>query len=76
MDTDGRQIIANMLFFITCIILFFNSRFNILNAYIICNNTLISNLSNLLTDEGYCIENKSKGIYLIYPALYGERKCD
>jgi hypothetical protein len=74
LDTDGRQIISNLLFFIIQLLLFFNSRFNILTTYIICSAIIIVPLTDKLNREGYCIENKSKGIYLIYPALYGEKE--
>jgi hypothetical protein len=73
LDTDGRQILTNLFFIIIQLLLLFNSRFNILTTYILCSTLIINPLTDKLVKEGYCIEHKSKGIYLIYPALYGER---
>ena len=76
MDTDGRQIIINIIFLIISISLIINSRFNILKTYMICNNMILERMIVLLNKEGYCIKNKYKYVYLIYPALYGDKECD
>jgi hypothetical protein len=74
LDTDeSRQSIVNLLFVFIAIYLFLISRLRILNGYIICNEFIVNLLKNKLMEEGYYIKNITKGIYLIYPVLYGKR---
>jgi hypothetical protein len=78
LDTDGsRQVNSNLLitvlFLVIELMLFFNSRINILNLYIIGNTVVYNLLKDKLLNEGYYIKNKYKGVYLIYPILYGDR---
>ena len=75
MDTDGsRQIIINIILYLIKVLLIFNSRFNNLNVYILCNNNICKKLTSRLFDEGYYITHSFNSIYKIHPILYREKE--
>lgn len=74
MDTDGsRRHIQNVIIKIISIIAYFSYNFNMDKIYIISTSSIVNTVKDLLLKEGFYIEKKYKGVYIIYPVLYGER---
>lgn len=74
MDTDGsRRHIQNVIIKLISIIAYFSYNFNMNKIYIISTSSIINTVKELLLKEGFYIEKKYKGVYVIYPVLYGER---
>lgn len=74
MDTDGsRRHIQNVIIKLISIIAYFSYNFNMDKIYIISTSSIVNTVKDLLLKEGFYIEKKYKGVYIIYPVLYGER---
>ncbi len=74
MDTDGgRRYISNIFIKLLSIIIYLNYIFNNEDVYFISHNKLIKLIEKRLNKEGYNIKRIKKGVYKIYPVLYGER---
>ena len=74
MDTDGgRRYISNIFVNILTILIYLNYVFNNEDVYFISHNELIKLIEKRLNEEGYNIKRIKKGVYKIYPVLYGER---
>ena len=55
------------------ILIYINYKFNNDDVYFISNKKIIKIIEQKLFKEGYYIKNIKKGVYKIYPVLYGER---
>ena len=74
MDTDGgRRYISNIFIQILSIIIYINYIFSNRDVYFISSKRIIGDIEDKLFNEGYYITNVKKGVYKIYPVLYGER---
>lgn len=74
MDTDGgSRYISNVAITILTIIIYLNYIFNNEDVYFISHNKLIKLIEKRLNKEGFNIKRIKKGVYKIYPVLYGER---
>lgn len=59
---------------ILTILLFIGYKINMNNIYIISSSFIVDIVKDTLFKEGYYIEKYCKGVYKVYPILYGERK--
>ncbi len=74
MDSDGsRRYIQNMFISLLTVLIYINYKFNNDDVYFISNKKIIKIIEQKLFKEGYYIKNIKKGVYKIYPVLYGER---
>ena len=76
MDTDGsrRRHIQDVIINLLSLIIFISYKLNFTNVYFISNSTIVNTIKETLFKEGYYIEKHCKGVYKLYPILYGERK--
>lgn len=56
------------------IIIYINYKFNNDDVYFISSKKIINIIEGKLINEGYHIKNVKRGVYKIYPVLYGERE--
>jgi hypothetical protein len=56
------------------IVIYINYKFNNDDVYFISSKKIIDIIEGKLINEGYYIKNVKRGVYKIYPVLYGERK--
>lgn len=74
MDTDGsRRHIQNIIIKLISIIAYFSYNFNMDKIYFISTSGIVKTIEKTLLKEGFYIKKKYKGVYIIYPVLYGER---
>ena len=74
MDTDGgRRYTQNIFISLLTIIIYINYIFSNRNVYFISSKKIIDEIEDELFNERYYITNVKRGVYKIYPVLYGER---
>ena len=55
------------------ILIYINYKFSNDDVYFISSKKIVRMIEHKLFNEGYYIKNVKKGVYKIYPVLYGER---
>ena len=70
---SSRQCVSSIFISLLTIIIAISYKIGMDNVYIISFPSIVDSIKNRLYYEGYYIEQRWKGVYIIYPVLYGER---
>lgn len=70
---SSRQCVSSIFISLLTIIIVICYKIGMDNVFIISFPSIVDSIKNRLYDEGYYIKQRWKGVYIIYPVLYGER---
>ena len=74
MEPDGRRCLQTILIKFISVLIYLIYNLNGNMVYFISNKLVISIIKDKMFEEGFYIEKHCKGVYKVYPVLYGEKE--